>query len=171
MITQNLIGWFLIAISSLLIMYYIRHRFNQLTKPIKQFCSVSGKLRLFETRFLITENNQYVDVKFFVENLSNQVISVRCDTSQSHFIVDGVQHHNLVVYNNNLYPYSTHSLQIHLMDLEKIPIDKEFRVKIYAIFNYGAFDSELSDIATVQFESMFLLSKTNCNNYHLKFVN
>ncbi len=106
-------------------------------------------------------------MKFCVENLSNQVISVTCDTNKSYFAVDGIKHHNIIVSTNNLYPYATHSLQIHLMDLEKIPNDKEFTVKIYAIFQYGAFGCELNDVVSLQLESVFLLSKNSTNDYEL----
>jgi len=166
MITSQVIGWSLIAISSSLFIYILKCKIIRFLTPITQFCSISNKLSPFDTRFLITDN-KYLDMKFCVENLSNQVISVTCDVNKSYFTVDGIKYHNIVMCKNNLYPYATHSLQIPLMDLEKVPNDKEFTVKIYAIFKYGAFGCELNDTVSLRFESVFLLSKNSTNDYEL----
>ena len=176
LITQQIIGWILIFVGCFLSVAKIKKTYTKLeeiifntAKNISNFTNVNNKLCPFDTRFLITDN-KYLDMKFCIENLSNQVINVICDTNKSYFTVDGIKHHNLVVYKNNLYPYTTHSLQIHLMDLEKIPKDREFTVKIYAIFKYGAFGCALNDIVSLQFESVFLLSKGNSNNYELECI-
>ena len=179
MITQHIIGWFLVFLGFIVGIYQIQIKYKRLEEilldiqyslqNIRQFTSVDKKLLPFDTRFLVTDN-KYLDMKFCVENLSNQVIYVICDTNKSYFTVDGIKQHDIISYKNNLYPYSTHSLQIHLMDLEKIPNDKEFTVKIYAFFKYGAFGCELNDIVSLQFEGTFLLSRDNSNNYELECI-
>lgn len=188
MITENAIGWSLISIGCLIVVYLLKNLIQRITKSlfsiqqnisdfysivqdIQQFTNIDKKLFPFDTRFKIVDN-KYLDFGLCVDNLSNQVIECIVDIDKSSFIVNGltIAKEQLKLYKNNLYPFATHAIWVQVMNTETIPIASEFEISCKMYLNYSAFLQPLNHSITCQFKGTFIINIDDKQNKSIDLI-